>query len=89
MWLHQILALLFFAAAAVVPLGLGKAFPGLWSLSGLHLSVVMADIAGLVLRGALYTALIAGGVLACPRLVGMTRQDLRELYRRLRNRKAT
>ena len=89
LWLHQILALLFFAAAAAVPLGLDKAFPGLWAVPSLHLSVIMADIAGLVLRGALYTALVAGGVLACPWLVGMTRQDLRKLYRRLYNRKAT
>ena len=87
LWLHQILALLFFAAAAAVPLGLDKAFPGLWTVPSLHLSAVMADIAGLVLRGALYTALVTGGVLLCPWLVGMTRQELRELRTRMRGRR--
>lgn len=87
LWLHQILALLFFAALAALPLGLEKLIPGLWTLSSLGLSALTADILGLALRGALYTALVAAGVLACPWLVGLTRQDLREMRARICNRR--
>ncbi len=93
LWLHQVLALLFFAAAAALPLGLGKAFPNLWDIStwglpGLSgLSPLLADIAGLALRGALYTLFIAIGVLCCPWLVGLTRQDLRKMWKRMRGRR--
>ena len=86
LWLHQILALLFFAALAALPLALDKAFPGLWELPALRLPALTADIIGLALRGALYTALVAVGVLACPWLVGLTRQDLRKMWVKIRGR---
>lgn len=87
LWLHQVLALLFFVALAALPLGLEKLVPGLWTLPALGLPVLTADILGLVLRGTLYTALVVGGVLACPWLVGLTRGDLREMHQRMRRRK--
>lgn len=79
LWLHQILALLFFAAAAAVPLGLGRLFPNLWTIPGLHSSAAMQELLSLGLHGIVYTALVTAGVLVCPWLVGMTRRDLRKL----------
>ena len=87
LWLHQILALLFFAIMAALPLGLEKLVPGLWTLPSLNLPVLTADIIGLILRGTLYTTLVTLGVLACPWLVGLTRQDLREMHQRVRKRR--
>ena len=84
LWLHQILALLFFAVLAALPLALEKPFPNLWTLSSLPLSDLTRAILGLALRGTLYTTLVTAGILACPWLVGMTRQDLRELYARIK-----
>ena len=87
LWLHQLLALLFFAAAAAAPLALGKLFPNLWVIPGLHPSAAMQEILGLGLRGLVYTALVTGGVLLCPWLVGMTKADLRKLFGKVRRKR--
>ena len=84
LWLHQILALLFFAAAAAAPLALGKLFPHLWAIPGLHPSAAMQELLGLGLRGVAYTIIVTAGALACPWLVGMTRRDLRKVFGAIR-----
>ncbi len=87
--IHQILAIVFFGLLAALPRAVEGLYPAIWDVVLPELTAgsgVRREIIGFCLRGLVYSALAGLGLWLCPWLAGLSRQDLRELYARLRKR---